>query len=554
MRILLANGTKVPIKSYSNTTAVVNGNTLPALSIVVSEPLDKAKEKFSNADALIDFNIYPDDKSTVLLHAIGYQKRVSIAIGDDESCCTVLLAKTGETDEILKTVEKSLKSIEGVTKTHDESINSIKETLDANATTQKNTTKKLDALDKTVGEVLVSLQDIKLLLNNTATHLNENDKLCKQVKDAVDEFTEISSNQLSEVQSLRNDVSTAAKVAAGAVKTADSAANTVVKQNDAVVKAINDSSSAKSSVDDLGLNMQNTIKKLSEVSGQVDDVAKLANEINSKSADAGKVNELIKSINVMKDNISSTKESINKVKKSVNVISGTTIPSITNQIDDVKSTTEKLKSSQEEIQKTATNASKEVSAVNDTLGAVDTRLKALEPVTDYTTLSLDEAKNYRISESNTILAEYLAANPITSTCHKGVAAQYSITKDKQDYLQAMINVTQLAKQAGVDYQPSWNATGEVCSYDWTLEELCQLAMEIEVVVRPLVSYQQTIETEIRNCKSMEELQAISIDYSEAKSHISSTVEDDASTSTKDKSSDIISGTVTVDTEPKKVSN
>ena len=69
MRISLANGTKVPIKSYSNTTAVVNGNTLPALSIVVSEPLDKAKEKFSNADALIDFNIYPDDKST---HVVQY--------------------------------------------------------------------------------------------------------------------------------------------------------------------------------------------------------------------------------------------------------------------------------------------------------------------------------------------------------------------------------------------------------------------------------------------------------------------------------------------------
>ena len=43
MRLLLANGTKVSIESYTNTTAVVNGNSVPALSIVVNEPFESAK-------------------------------------------------------------------------------------------------------------------------------------------------------------------------------------------------------------------------------------------------------------------------------------------------------------------------------------------------------------------------------------------------------------------------------------------------------------------------------------------------------------------------------
>ena len=76
MRLLLANGTKLSVKSYNNTTALVDGNTVPALSIVINEPLDSVNEKLKNKDALLDFNIYPDDKSVVLLHGTGYQKRV----------------------------------------------------------------------------------------------------------------------------------------------------------------------------------------------------------------------------------------------------------------------------------------------------------------------------------------------------------------------------------------------------------------------------------------------------------------------------------------------
>lgn len=157
----------------------------------------------------------------------------------------------------------------------------------------------------------------------------------------------------------------------------------------------------------------------------------------------------------------------------------------------------------------------QIETVND-LGQKTTQIKetvdSLIPETDITKMTLSDAKAFRVNESNMVLAEFLEAHPITSNCHNGVAAQYSITKDKQNYLQAMILTTQMAMQAGIEYHPSWNATGEPCTYDWTLEQLQQLAFEIESVVRPLVSTQQKIEASINACNSIEELQAIQISY------------------------------------------
>ena len=76
----------------------------------------------------------------------------------------------------------------------------------------------------------------------------------------------------------------------------------------------------------------------------------------------------------------------------------------------------------------------------------------------------------------------------------------------------MIAVAEMAEKAGVSYQPSWNATGEVCTYDWTVDELKQLAFEMESFVRPLVSKQQAIETEIKACTTVEEVINVVISY------------------------------------------
>lgn len=126
----------------------------------------------------------------------------------------------------------------------------------------------------------------------------------------------------------------------------------------------------------------------------------------------------------------------------------------------------------------------------------------------------EEKKEAMIVQSRKNLADYLASHTVTSMCH-GEPAEYSITSEKQTYLASMIMTAQMAAEAGLDYQPSWNASGKVCTYDWTLEQLRQLAFEIEGVVRPLVSGQQTMETLIRAAQSVEELDGISITFGEA---------------------------------------
>lgn len=133
--------------------------------------------------------------------------------------------------------------------------------------------------------------------------------------------------------------------------------------------------------------------------------------------------------------------------------------------------------------------------------------------TDIDTMTLDEAINFRIKESKKALSEFFNTATIKSSCHGGKEAEYSITSEKQSYLISMIAIADLAAASGVEYQPSWNASGEICTYDWTVDELKQLAFEMETYVRPLVSKQQTIEKSISACKTVAEVKEIEISYS-----------------------------------------
>ena len=123
-----------------------------------------------------------------------------------------------------------------------------------------------------------------------------------------------------------------------------------------------------------------------------------------------------------------------------------------------------------------------------------------------------QLKETMIQDSKKNLASYLESYSIKSACHGGVEADYSISSEKQQHLASMIMTAQMAQTAGIPYQPSWNAKGKPCTYDWTLEELTQLAFEIEAVVRPLVSRQQAMEMELDAASTMEELEAVDITF------------------------------------------
>ena len=155
------------------------------------------------------------------------------------------------------------------------------------------------------------------------------------------------------------------------------------------------------------------------------------------------------------------------------------------------------------------------------LVSINTIIEPHEPVftdimgIDPDAATLEQLKAYLITKSKEKLETYLAANPIISKCHGGAEKQYTITKEKQALLTQEIAIVQMAIQADIEYQPSWNAQGEPCTYDWTLEELKQLAFEAVMVVKPLVSHQQTIEAQINAAQNKEDVLAISIEYQES---------------------------------------
>lgn len=136
----------------------------------------------------------------------------------------------------------------------------------------------------------------------------------------------------------------------------------------------------------------------------------------------------------------------------------------------------------------------------------------INPSIDIESCTIEMFKAWQIKQSKSNLDSYFINNTIISSCHQSAAKQYSITRDKQTLLTQMIMMTQIAYQANIPYQPSWNASGEPCTYDWTLEELQQLAFEIEQIVRPKVSHQQTLESQINACETKNEVYAIDITF------------------------------------------
>lgn len=120
---------------------------------------------------------------------------------------------------------------------------------------------------------------------------------------------------------------------------------------------------------------------------------------------------------------------------------------------------------------------------------------------------LATAKENKIAQSKAMLAEYLELHPLTWVDGN----EYSVTQEKQSQLTSNIALYQIAVAAGQPYELKWNTTGDVCTV-WTIENLSALALSIGAYVQPLVTYQQTTEVAIKECKFMSELDAIVIDY------------------------------------------
>ena len=112
-----------------------------------------------------------------------------------------------------------------------------------------------------------------------------------------------------------------------------------------------------------------------------------------------------------------------------------------------------------------------------------------------------------IADSKSSLAAYLLAHPMQWTDGK----YYSITAEKQQQLTSKIMSATMAQTMSVPYNLTWNSTGDECT-TWTLTDLSSLAFAIDARVTSLVSYQQEKEVEMQNAATMDDLEAITVDY------------------------------------------
>ena len=134
---------------------------------------------------------------------------------------------------------------------------------------------------------------------------------------------------------------------------------------------------------------------------------------------------------------------------------------------------------------------------------------ATEPVV--TAEEIEAHKTKRIQESKILLAKWLNDNPILYTDGK----YYSVTEEKQALLNGNLASYERAKSMGIAYDLKWNATEQPCE-TWSYTDLLTLSLNIAAYVAPKVSRQQLLEVQIRNCETMDEIDAVVIDYDEEK--------------------------------------
>ena len=125
----------------------------------------------------------------------------------------------------------------------------------------------------------------------------------------------------------------------------------------------------------------------------------------------------------------------------------------------------------------------------------------------------ESTKAKKITLSKALLAEFLENNPLFSTCHNKDGEYYSVTSEKQNFMMNQYLTYQVEKAINPNAKITWNASGDSCE-EWAEEEFLQLIVEIKNYVQPIVSYQQLLEERMRACTSVEELEAIEINYSQ----------------------------------------
>lgn len=138
----------------------------------------------------------------------------------------------------------------------------------------------------------------------------------------------------------------------------------------------------------------------------------------------------------------------------------------------------------------------------------------INPTIDVETCTLDELKEWKVNETKTELAKYIAENPLVSDCHGEKEGTYTITIEKQNLFTSKFTAHMALKNASVDDKMTWNEAGKPCE-EWTDEECIAFIKEWNEVTTALVKYQQDLEVNIMACEDKDAVNEIVIDFSSA---------------------------------------
>lgn len=155
----------------------------------------------------------------------------------------------------------------------------------------------------------------------------------------------------------------------------------------------------------------------------------------------------------------------------------------------------------------------------ETIEETDNSINILYTVNN-TPCYLNSLREEKIAQTRDNLANFLACNPLNSAVKDGIQRKYTVTKEKQANLSALISyygnvlLQYIAKGESVPTDlPKlyWNCAGQL-QEEWTYEQLMQLKREIDEYVRPYVSMQQHLEVVIYGLPTQQEIKNLNIDY------------------------------------------
>ncbi len=122
--------------------------------------------------------------------------------------------------------------------------------------------------------------------------------------------------------------------------------------------------------------------------------------------------------------------------------------------------------------------------------------------------TLQEMQQLKQEKNKSLFASYLATHPLVWIDGK----TYGITEQDQSEISLNLNQYQIAVQAGIKTPTlEWHAKHEECE-PWTVEKLTALSLAISEEVYPIYHLMQQYKTSIYNAKTIEEVEAIKLEY------------------------------------------